>query len=221
MRAAHFIFAAWVLSVHSTPIEKGNLHGRLADASPSGPNEGQQMLSPCPDLIDPTTGRTALYFYLGITPEQRRSTLFIHDHWGLLGCCNSQLHDACPPPPDPQPAFSPCPGLTTESGRMLFFYLNPYTTDQIASDYYIIDASTNHGCSPPEERVGGSISLSPTTNTDLQAGDVQSPGILPPNHNLPLANNQGPKNLALKYETDTDAIGADNNDGYQDFGLKT
>ena len=221
MRAAHLILATWVLFAHGTPIQKGRLHGRHADARPSGLKEGQQLLSPCPDLIDPTTGNTALYFYRGITPEQRRSTLFIHDHWGLSGCCNSQLHDACPTPPDPQPSFSPCPGLTTESGRMLFFYLNPYTTDQIASDYYILDAATNHKCSPSKERAGGSVSSSPTLNTNLQASNVQSPGTLPSNLNLPLANDLAPKNPAFRYGTDTDALAADTNDGYQDFGLKT
>lgn len=222
MRATYFmILATWVLSVHRTPIQIGKHRERRMDTGPSGLRDGQQILSPCPDLIDPTTKTTALYFYRGNTQEQRRSTQFINDNWGLSGCCNSQVPDACPPPPDPQPAFSPCPGLKNGSGKTLFFfYNNPYTTDQVATDLFIIYAKKSHNCSPSNEHDGGSVSSSPGTNVDLQAGDVQPPNILPPsNLSPPLSNKPAPGNLALGANIDTS--GADNHDGYSEFGLNT
>lgn len=218
MRAAHIIFATWVLSVHGTPIQIEKHHENRANTGHSGLQEGQQVQSPCPDLIDPHTATTALYFYRGITPEQRRSTQFINDNWGLVTCCNSQLRDTCPPPPDPQPVFSPCAGLKSDTGKTLFFfYQNPYTTDQIASDYIIIYALTNKKCGSWNEGDGAPISLSPATYMDLQAGNVQSPGILPLSSiNLPLADKTAPGNPALINGDSTDAV-----DGYPEFGQDT
>lgn len=204
-----------MFSVQGTPVPIGKHRERRVDNGSSGLREGQQIVSPCPDLIDPTTKKTALYFYRGKTQEQRRSTQFINDNWGLSGCCNSQLPDACPPPPDPQPAFSPCPGLKTESGRsLIFFYNNPYTTDQLTTDYLIIDAYSKkgHHCSPSSEGNGGSVSSSPGTNADLQAGDAQPPSILPPsNLNLPLSIKHTPVTPALDNNAaNSDTLDTDN-----------
>lgn len=223
MRVAPIVLATWVLSVNGTPIDVGKNHARQADTRPLDLKEGQQIASPCPDLIDSTTGITALYFYKPVTTEQRRSTLFINDHWGLSGCCDSQLHDACPSPPDPEPVFSPCPGLTTQSKTLLFFYLKPYTTDQIATDYSIIDALTNGKCNPSVERGGGSVSLLPGANMDRhKAGDVQSSDVVLPNNlNLPLASRLSPTSPTLGNGANTDTGGADDYDGYPGFEPNT
>lgn len=207
-----------MLYVHGTPVQIGKHHEKRVNTGPSGFQEGQQIQSPCPDLIDPHTRATALYFYRGITPEQRRSTQFVNDNWGLVTCCNSQLRDACQSPPDPQPVFSPCEGLKSGTGKTLFFfYQNPYTTDQITSDYIIIYAMTNKKCGSWNEDGGGPISSSPATNMDLQAGNVQSPGILPPSSiNLPLADKAATGNPGLSNGDSTDTV-----DGYLEFGQDT
>lgn len=210
MRTAHIILATWLLSVHGTPIQIGKHYQRRVDSGSSGPQPGQQLVSPCPDLIDPHTGTTALYFYQGTTTEQRRSTLFVNDHWGLPGCCKSQLTNSCPPPPNPQPVLSPCPELSAGPGRkLMFYYLNAYTTDQLAANYILIYALQQDECHPSKDLGRGSVSSSPAMNMDPQAGYAQSTGMLPPsNPTLPLANNPAPKNPAFEILTSVNTEGA-------------
>lgn len=169
MRAHCFILATWMVSVHSTPIQDWEYQERDPDSSKTTLIEGQQMVSPCPDLIDPQTGSTALYFYRGKTQEQRRATQFVNDHWGLPSCCDSHVY-SCTSPPDPQPLGSPCPTLKDEDGNLLSFYGNPYTTDQIASNYLLLDSLSRNLCPPngTEESGASIISLSTTTKSKTQ-----------------------------------------------------
>lgn len=155
--------------MHSTPIQNTEHHTRDPNSSKTPLKEGQQLASPCPDLIDPQTGSTALYFYHGQTQEQRRATQFVNDHWGLPGCCDSQVL-SCPSPPDSQPLGSPCPALKDDNGDPLSLYGNPYTTDQIASNYVILD-SLSRGLCPPNgtgESGASMLSLPTTTKSKTQ-----------------------------------------------------
>lgn len=164
MRPHCFILAICILSVHSVPVQKTETHERDLDSGETSIKEGQQVASPCPDLIDPQTGSTALYFYHGQTNEQRRATQFVNDHWGLPGCCDSEVR-SCPSPPDPQPLGSPCPTLNDGNGNPLSLYGNPYTTDQLASNYIIFDSISRHLCSPDGTGQGGASILSFSTTT--------------------------------------------------------
>ena len=137
------------------------------------------MASPCPDLIDPQSGSTALYFYHGQTKDQRRATQFVNDHWGLPGCCDSRAH-RCPIPPDPQPLGSPCPTLKDGNGNTLSLYGNPYTTDQIASNYVILDSLSRSLCPPNGTGEGWAsiISLPSAANFKTQTGRDSAAGEL-------------------------------------------
>lgn len=164
MRPHCFILATSILSVHSIPIQKTETQERDLDSSKTSIKEGQQVASPCPDLIDPQTGSITLYFYRGQTTEQRRATQFVNDHWGLPGCCDSEVR-SCPSPSDPQPLGSPCPTLNDGKGNPLIFYGNPYTTDQLASNYVILDSLSSHLCSPDGTGQGGASIISFSTST--------------------------------------------------------
>lgn len=171
-----FILATWiVLSVHSTPIQNTEHVKRDTDSSKTPIKDGQQLASPCPDLIDPQTGSTALYFYHGQTQEQRRASQFVNDHWGLPGCCDSQVH-SCPSPPDPEPLGSPCPTLKDDNGNILLLYGNPYTTDQIASNYVILDSISRNLCPLNGNGEGGgsmvSLSTTPNSKTQIERGST-------------------------------------------------
>lgn len=164
MRTHCFILATCILSVQSIPIQKAESQKRDLDSSKTSIKEGQQVASPCPDLIDPQTGSIALYFYHGQTNEQRRATQFVNDHWGLYGCCDREVH-SCPSPPDPQPLGFPCPTLKDGNGNPLSFYSNPYTTDQLASNYVILDSLLRHLCPQEGTGQGGASTLSFSTST--------------------------------------------------------
>ncbi|MCJ1346502.1 hypothetical protein MMC31_004719 [Peltigera leucophlebia] len=188
MRAHCFILATWiVVSVHSTPIQNTEYQERNLDSSKTPLKEGQQVASPCPDLIDPQTGSTALYFYHGQTREQRRATQFVNDHWGLPSCCDSQVH-SCTSPPDPQPLGSPCPTLKDENGNLLSLYGNPYTTDQIAANYILLDSLSRNLCPPNKTDESGAsiISLSTTRRSKTQTERDSTTGelIVDPAHGL-------------------------------------
>lgn len=164
MRPHCLILATCILSVHSISIQKTETQERDLDSSKNSIKEGQQVVSPCPDLIDPQTGSITLYFYHGQTTEQRRATQFVNDHWGLPGCCDSEVR-SCPSPPDPQPLGSPCPTLNDGKGNPLSFYGNPYTTEQIASNYVILDSLSRQLCSPDGTGQGGASIISFSTST--------------------------------------------------------
>lgn len=187
MRPHYFILATCIISGHSIPIQNTENQERDLDSSKTSIKEGQQVASPCPDLIDPQTGSITLYFYLGQTNEQRRATQFVNDHWGLPGCCDSQVR-SCPSPPDPQPLGSPCPTLKDGNGNPLSLYGNPYTTDQIASNYVILDSLSRHLCPPDGTDEGGAsiISLSTATKskTETERGPTTGELILDPAHGL-------------------------------------
>lgn len=179
------------------------------------------MASPCPDLIDPQTGSITLYFYHGQTTEQRRATQFVNDHWGLPGCCDSEVR-SCPSPPDPQPLVSPCPTLNDGNGNPLYLYGNPYTTDQIASNYVIFDSLSRHICPPDGTDQGGASILSFSTATKSKTGTERggastgelipdparglSPGISAhPLADMPSSNEKNPAKIGTSGATFLDA----------------
>lgn len=183
-----FILASWiVLSVHSTPIQNTEYQEGDPNSSKTLIKDGQQVASPCPDLIDPQTGSTALYFYHGQTQEQRRASQFVNDHWGLPGCCDSQVH-SCPSPPDPEPLGSPCPTLKDENGNPLVLYGNPYTTDQVASNYVILDSLSRNLCPLNGTGEGGgsiiSLSTTPKSKTQIERGSTSGDLIANPARDL-------------------------------------
>lgn len=169
MRLHCFILATCILSVQSIPTQKTESQKRDLDSSKTSIKEGQQVASPCPDLIDPQTGSIALYFYHGQTNEQRRTTQFVNDHWGLPGCCDSEVR-SCPSPPDPQSLGSPCPTLKDDNGNPLSLYSNPYTTDQLASNYVILDSLLRNLCFQDGGGQGGASILSFSTSTKSKTG---------------------------------------------------
>ena len=182
-----FILATCIISVHSIPIQNSENQERDLDSSKASIKEGQRVASPCPDLIDPRTGSITLYFYHGQTKESRRSTQFVNDHWGLPGCCDSQVR-SCPSPPDPQPLGSPCPLLKDDNGIPLSFYGNPYTTDQITSNYVILDSLSRYLCPPDNtgQGVASILPLSTVTKSKTETGRGSTTGelILDPAHGL-------------------------------------
>lgn len=207
MRPHCFILATCILSVHSIPIPNTENQERDLNSSKNS-IKGQQEASPCPDLFDPQTGSITLYFYHGQTNEQRRATQFVNDHWGLPGCCDSQVR-RCPSPPDPQPLGSPCPTLNDGNGNPLYLYGNPYTTDQIASNYLILDSLSRHLCPPDGTGQGGAsiISLSTATKSRPESergstiGEIildPARGLSPGSSTRPLADlsSSNEKNLA-------------------------
>lgn len=181
MRATYLVLITWVLSTHANPIRSAEHQERRSHPSTLPLKDGQQLESPCPDLLDPKTGSIALYFYHGLTQEQRRATQFVNDHWGLPACCNTKLHTSCTSPPDPQPEGSPCPQLKDDNGNTLVLYGNPYTTDQIASNLVILDALSQELCFPNSGNdTKNTVSLSPSSSPKPQTGQVSPPDISSP-----------------------------------------
>ena len=191
MHTNYFLLAGWMASALGTPIQLGKYRKTRADTA-AATSDGKQTQTPCPDLIDPQTENVALYYSVATTKEQRRSTQFVNDQWGLPGCCNQFLrHSACPPPPDPLPDGSPCPDLKDEDGIALLYYQNPYTTSQIASNIVIGQAVVNHDCLPYQEK-SPAYSLPPvSSNTGV------APFLSAGNADLPYANGVNSKSRAV------------------------
>ena len=172
MRAAHLVLATCLASARANPIAMRTQYQRRSDDTSTTPKPGDQLVSPCPDLIDPNTQTTAKYYYIynGIPKAQEQSTQFIRDHWGLPDCCNKLLH-YCVEPPNPLPVPSPCPHLTDDHGNQLQYYNNAYTTYQFASNYAITIAIMNNQCKE-ENRSGPVSSLPPPSSSNLDAADI-------------------------------------------------
>lgn len=168
MRAAHILLATCLASARAFPIAMGNPFQRRSDETPTTLQKGAELESPCPDLIDPKTRKTATYYYKG-TNDQIQATQFVRDHWGLPECCNKLIHD-CVEPPNPLPSPSPCPQLTDDENKPLQFYINAYTTYQFLSNYAILNALMNNECKLEPGK--GSASSPPALPNNLDTMDV-------------------------------------------------